>query len=208
MNICLKRSPKSGLFYCLNFGDAMITEQQLKQICITNNGRAKAAEYAALLNEILPKWEINTPARIAMFLSQTLHESMEFLFLKELGNKAYFDKYDTGQLAKNLGNTPQVDGDGYLYRGRGLIQITGKDNYQKCSHALQLPLIQKPELLEMPRNAIESACWYWHVKGLNKHADKGGITACSIAVNGGTNGLDKRKAYWYKALTVLSKNES
>lgn len=186
----------------------MITEQQLKQICITNNGRAKAAEYAALLNDILPKWEINTPARVAMFLSQTLHESMEFLFLKELGNKAYFEKYDTGSIAKNLGNTPQADGDGYLYRGRGLIQITGKDNYQKCGHALQLPLIQKPELLELPRNAVSSACWFWSVKNLNKHADKGGITACSIVVNGGTNGLDKRKAYWYKALTVLSKNES
>jgi putative chitinase len=182
----------------------MITAEQLKQICVTNNGKTKAVEYAPLLNEILPKWEINTPARVAMFLSQVLHESMEFLFLKELGNNSYLAKYDTGNLAAKLGNTPDADGDGQLYRGRGLIQITGKDNYRKCGQALQLPLLKNPELLEMPRNAIASACWFWQSKDLNRHADHAGITACSIAVNGGTNGLDKRKAYWYKALAVLS----
>ncbi len=182
----------------------MISSEQLKQICITNEGKAKAKVYAPLLNEILPVWEINTSARVAMFLSQVLHESMEFLFLKELGNNQYLAKYDTGPLAKNLGNTPEADGDGQLYRGRGLIQVTGKDNYRKCGQALQLPLLKSPELLEMPLNAIASACWYWKEHGLNKHADKGGITACSIAINGGTNGLEKRKAYWYKALNILT----
>lgn len=182
----------------------MISADQLKQICITVAGKSKAAQYAPLLNEILPKWEINTPARLAMFLSQVLHESMEFLFLRELGDSKYLAKYDTGKLAANLGNTPEADGDGQLYRGRGLIQITGKDNYRRCGEALQLPLLTQPEMLELPQYAITSACWYWKEHGLNKHADKGGITACTIAINGGTNGLNKRKAYWYKAQQVLA----
>lgn len=182
--------------------------QQLKRICKTEAGKAKCDVFAPLLAEIMPKWGIDTPQRQAMFIAQILHESGEFRWSKELGGEEYFKKYDTGQLAKNLGNTPEADGDGQLYKGRGLIQVTGLDNYRRCGQALQLPLIQKPELLEMPRNAVASACWYWKSKNLNRHADLNAITACSIAINGrnkeGTaNGIDARKDYWKLARLSL-----
>lgn len=182
--------------------------QQLQRICKTEAGKAKCDVYAPLLAEIMPKWGIDTPQRQAMFIAQILHESGEFRYVEELGSDKYLSKYDTGQLAKNLGNTPEADGDGQLYKGRGLIQVTGLDNYRRCGQALQLPLIQKPELLEMPRNAVASACWYWKSKNLNRHADLNAITACSIAINGrnkeGTaNGIDARKDYWKLARLSL-----
>ena len=78
-----------------------------------------------------------------MFIAQIMHESGEFRYLEELGNDAYLSKYDTGRLAAALGNTPEADGDGQLYKGRGLIQITGRANYMMCGHGLQLPLLKK-----------------------------------------------------------------
>lgn len=182
--------------------------EKLKRMCLTENGKKQCEVFAPLLTEIMPKWGIDTPERQAMFIAQVLHESGEFRYLAELGNDEYLEKYDTGQLAKNLGNTPEDDGDGQKYKGRGLIQVTGLFNYRKCGQALQLPLIQNPELLEMPRHAVASACWYWQSKNLNKHADLGGITACSIAINGknkqGTaNGIDARRDYWKRAKLAL-----
>lgn len=182
--------------------------QQLKRICKTEAGKAKCDVFAPLLAEIMPKWGIDTPQRQAMFIAQILHESGEFRYVEELGSDKYLSKYDTGQLAKNLGNTPEADGDGQLYKGRGLIQVTGKDNYRKCGQALQLPLLKSPELLEQPRNAVASACWYWKARNLNRHADLNAITACSIAINGrnkeGTaNGIDARKDYWKLARLSL-----
>lgn len=182
--------------------------EKLKRICLTANGKKQCEVFAPLLTEIMPKWGIDTPQRQAMFIAQVLHESGEFRYLAELGSDEYLEKYDTGQLAKNLGNTPEDDGDGQKYKGRGLIQVTGLFNYRKCGQALQLPLVQKPELLEIPCNAVASACWYWQSKNLNKHADLGGITACSIAINGknkqGTaNGIDARRDYWKRAKLAL-----
>ena len=112
--------------------------------------------------------------------------------MAELGNDKYLSKYDTGTLAKRLGNTPEADGDGQLYKGRGLIQITGRYNYQQCGHTLQLPLLKRPELLENPRHAVAGACWFWADKKLNRFADNNQITACTRIYKRGTNGL-KRK---------------
>lgn len=181
---------------------------QLQRLCKTEAGKKRCEIFAPLLTQIMPVWGIKTPQQQAMFLAQVMHESGEFRYLEELGNNEYLSKYDTGPLAKRLGNTPEADGDGQLYKGRGLIQITGKDNYQKCGHALQLPLLKKPELLENPRHAVASACWFWFSKNLNKHADIGGITACSIAINGknkqGTaNGIEDRKEYWKRAKLAM-----
>lgn len=177
--------------------------KKLQSICKTEAGKKRCEVFSSLLAQIMPLWTINTPQRQAMFLAQVMHESGEFRYLEELGNDAYLSKYDTGPLAKRLGNTPEADGDGQLYKGRGLIQITGKDNYQKCGHALQLPLLKKPELLEDPRHAVASACWFWFSKSLNKHADLNAITACTKIINGGTNGLDDRKEYWKRARLAL-----
>ena len=177
--------------------------KKLQSICKTEAGKKCCEIFAPLLTQIMPIWGINTPQRQAMFIAQVMHESGEFRYLEELGSDAYLAKYDTGSLAKRLGNTPEADGDGQLYKGRGLIQITGKDNYQRCGHALQLPLLKNPRLLEEPRHAVASACWFWFKRGLNKYADLNAITACTKAINGGTNGLDDRKGYWKRAKLAL-----
>ena len=181
----------------------MLTIEGLQRCCKTQSGKERSVLFSALLAEIMPLWTINTPTRQAMFLAQVLHETGEFRYLAELGSDKYLSKYDTGSLAKRLGNTPEADGDGQLYKGRGLIQITGKDNYQKCGQALQLPLLKKPELLEEPRHAVASACWFWFSRKLNKQADLNAITACTKIINGGTNGLDDRKEYWKRAKLAM-----
>lgn len=176
---------------------------KLQTICKTEAGKKRCEIFAPLLAQIMPIWGINTPQRQAMFLAQVMHESGEFRYLEELGNDAYLSKYDTGTLAKRLGNTPEADGDGQLYKGRGLIQITGRANYMMCGHALQLPLLKNPKLLEEPRHAVASACWFWFNRGLNKHADLNAITACTKVINGGTNGLDDRKEYWNRTKLAM-----
>ena len=125
--------------------------------------------------------------------------------MRELGNDAYLAKYDTGRLAQRLGNTAEADGDSQLYRGRGLIQVTGRANYDACSEALfgDSRLLNTPELLEQPVYAALSAGWFWQRAGLNTLADKGDILTITKRINGGTNGLDERKALYQRALEVL-----
>ena len=131
-----------------------ITEQQLRQIMPLARGRA--AVFLPYLNAAMTRRQINTPRRAAAFLAQIGHESGQLLYVRELASGA---AYDTGTLAARLGNTPAADGDGQRYRGRGLIQVTGRSNYRSCSLALfgDERLLQRPELLEQPEWAAESA---------------------------------------------------
>jgi len=151
------------------------------------------------------KYAIITRLRVAAFIAQIGHESGQLRHVRELGNNAYLAKYDTGRLAQRLGNTPEADGDGQLYRGRGLIQVTGRANYEACSEALfgDSRLLNTPELLEQPVYAAMSAGWFWQRAGLNTLADKGDILTITKRINGGTNGLDERKALYQRALEVL-----
>lgn len=165
-------------------------------------GRNK--KFIDALNQTFDKYQVNTPKRIAGFLSQIGVESEEFLYVKELGNNAYFDKYDTGDLAKRLGNTPAKDGDGAKYKGRGLIQVTGLANYRDCGVALGIDLVKNPELLEQPKYAVESAGWYWELRKINNACDADDIVKITKLVNGGTNHLDRRSAYYTKAKNVLT----
>jgi len=181
----------------------MLTIEALQSVCKTPAGKERAVYFAAFLAELMPLWGITTRQQQAMFIAQVLHESGEFRYLAELGNDKYLSKYDTGRLAKALGNTPEADGDGQLYKGRGLIQITGLYNYTSCGKALKLNLVKNPELLEEPRYAVMSACWFWSDKNLNRFADKNAITACTKIINGGNNGLAERKSYWSALLKVL-----
>lgn len=183
----------------------MITIESIQSACKTSAGKNKAVVFAALLAEICPQWGINTQKREAMFIAQLLHESGEFRYLAELGSNSYLSKYDTGKLAIRLGNTPEADGDGQLYKGRGLIQVTGKYNYKKCGEALKINLVKNPELLENPRHAVSSACWYWQSRKLNRFADADDILGCTKSINGGTNGLEDRKQYWEKLKISLPK---
>ena len=141
-------------------------------------------KYKTLLNG----YHINTPLRLAHFLAQIDHESGGFKYLTELGNKAYFDKYEG---RKDLGNTEV--GDGFRFRGRGYIQVTGRYNYLALSKDTGIDFVNNPDLLATEVNAILSACWFWSNKGLNALADKDDLIGITKRVNGGTNGLEDRR---------------
>ncbi|MBK3476905.1 glycoside hydrolase family 19 protein [Pseudomonas sp. MF6751] len=181
-----------------------ITEQQLLQI-LPNAGR-NAGVFASALNLAMDKYQINTRLRMAAFIAQVGHESGQFRYVRELGGDQYLSKYDTGALAKRLGNTPEADGDGQKYRGRGLIQITGRDNYLACSKALFSDdrLLRTPELLEQAEWAAKSAGWFWSSRDLNKLADAGDFNGITRRINGGLNGLAERVSFYNAALKVLA----
>lgn len=179
----------------------MATYQQLIKI-FPKSGRQLAA-LAAPLAAAMAEFGIDTPSRQAAFLAQVGHESGEFMYLRELGSNAYLAKYDTGKLAAALGNTPVADGDGQRYRGRGLIQVTGRRNYELCGFALGLDLLGQPELLEQPAAACRSAAWYWYNNRLNAMADAGDFDRITRRINGGQNGRDHRRALWVRAKAEL-----
>lgn len=181
-----------------------ITAQQLLQI-LPNAGK-QAGVFASALSLAMERYQINTKLRMAAFIAQVGHESGQFRYVRELGGDQYLSKYDTGTLAKRLGNTPEADGDGQKYRGRGLIQITGRDNYLACSKALfgDDRLLRTPELLEQAEWACKSAAWYWNSRNINAPADAGDLELVTRRVNGGLNGLDERLAFYKTALKVLA----
>lgn len=178
---------------------------QLKKIM--PNAGSRADKFLAAINEAALQAGISeNRLRFAAFLSQIGHESAQLLYVKELGSDRYLSKYDTGTLAAKLGNTPEADGDGQLYAGRGLIQVTGKANYRNCSKALfgDDRLLRTPQLLEQPEWAVKSAAWFWTSKKLNAIADKDDIETVSRRVNGGLNGIEDRKELYARALKVLA----
>lgn len=181
----------------------LITLPQLLQIL--PGARLGAGSFLPALNMAMSRFEIGQPKRIAAFLAQVGHESGELRYVRELGSDEYLSKYDTGALAARLGNTPEADGDGQKYRGRGLIQITGRRNYLSCSQALfgDDRLLREPTLLEQPQWAAESAAWFWQRNGLNELADKDQFTAITRRINGGLNGLQDRLRLWARAKAVL-----
>ena len=139
---------------------------------------------------LLERSEINTPLRLAHFFAQIHHESGGFKYLKELGNDKYFLKYEG---RKDLGNTQK--GDGYKFKGRGYIQVTGRANYSEISKDLKIDFINNPELLEQEVNAMISALWFWNKRKLNQFADLDDIKTITKKINGGYNGLKERQEY-------------
>ena len=179
----------------------MITAQQLKAICPTatmsNINRALKP-----LNDTLVKFNINTPLRIAHFIAQVAHESGAFQYLKEIASGA---AYDTGRLAARLGNTPEADGDGQKYKGRGYIQLTGTSNYRLFDEftGRKHDLMNHPERVEQPDLAMLAAGWYWSRNDLNRLADRDDLLSITKRINGGTNGLEDRRNYLKNAKKVL-----
>lgn len=161
---------------------------------------ARIAAFAAPLINTMDEFDIRTPKRQAAFLAQVAHESGSLRYVREIADGS---AYDTGELAKRLGNTPEKDGDGQRYKGRGLIQITGRDNYYRCGVALDVDLIARPERLEETVLACRSSGWFWQSRMLNRFADKDEFGAMTKAINGGYNGLDDRIAHWLRARRVL-----
>jgi putative chitinase len=181
------------------------TIQQL--LSIMPNARTQAGVFISALNTAMSRFNINTPKRIAAFLAQVGHESGQLQYVRELGSDQYLSKYDTGTLAARLGNTLALDGDGQKYRGRGLIQITGRDNYRQCSLGLfgDDRLLFIPELLEKPQWAAGSAAWFWEQNGLNELADHDQFNSITRRINGGLNGLQDRLQLWARARAVFCK---
>lgn len=176
-----------------------LTAEQLKQI-YTSQRLDVINKFLPFINNLCEQYAINTPLRLAHFLAQIGHESAQLTYVKEIASgKAY----DTGTLAKNLGNTLAADGDGQKYKGRGLIQITGTSNYKALSQYLKIDLLNNPELLEQPHYAVESAIWYWNTRKLNDYADKDDVKTITKKINGGFNGLEDRVNLLNRAKKVL-----
>lgn len=161
---------------------------------------ARAQKWAPALSLAMDGAGINNRRRMAAFLAQIGHESGSLVYTKELGGDKYLSKYEG---RADLGNTHK--GDGVKFAGRGLIQVTGRANYSRASHALfgDDRLLDSPELLEQPEWAAKSAAWYWTSRNLNALADQDRFTDITRAINGGTNGLDDRKQRYRLALSVL-----
>ena len=201
------------------------TAEQLAK-CISKNKNSQ--EWFDGLYEQLPKFGIVTPARVAGFISQCQHESADFTVLTEnlnygaKGLMSIFKKYYPDEsLAKaherkpqlianrvysgRMGNGPESSGDGWKYRGRGLVQLTGSSNYTQCSRDLfgDDCLVDDPDLLLNPEWAILSACWFWHKNKLNDICDRGDVVLLSKRINGGTIGLADRIHHWNKCLELF-----
>ena len=202
------------------------TKQQLAQMI---PGNPYMDHWYEALSEILPEYEINTPQRVAAFIAQCAHESGGFRALKEnLNYKAatlrkIFPKYFPDDAIANryaglpnkqeaianrvyasrMGNGDEASGDGFRYCGRGLIQLTGKENYSWFAASLEIPVEEAAEYLQTFEGAVQSACWFWETNNLNQWADKGDILTLTKRINGGTIGLDDRIKHYNHALHVL-----
>lgn len=168
----------------------MITEDQLKQ-AMPFAADANIKKFIAPLNLTLEKYQINTPKRISAFLAQLAHESGSLRYVEEIASGAAYEG------RKDLGNTQP--GDGVRFKGRGLIQITGRSNYAALSAALNFDFIKEPEKLELPGAATLSAGWFWNLKKLNELADIDDFKKITKKINGGYNGYDDRVKHWAKA---------
>jgi len=175
-----------------------ITEQHL--IDILDIPAARAAKWVVPLNRACAHYNIETPLQVAAFIAQAGHESGRLRYVREIwGPTPWQLKYE-GRIS--LGNVEP--GDGFKFRGRGLIQITGRENYGLCGDALGLDLIESPELLEAPGHAAMSAAWFWHAHHLNELADVGDMRHITRMINGGYNGLDERMKFYELALNALN----
>ena len=170
-----------------------MTAAQLQEIL--NCATSKAILFCDPLNITMLNYKINTTLRQSAFIAQVGHESGRLQYVRELASgKAYEGR-------KDLGNIDS--GDGVKFKGRGLIQITGRTNYKLCGDALNLDLINHPELLELPINTALSAGWFWYTRKLNALADKPDFKKITRVINGGLNGESEREAFYQKALTIL-----
>lgn len=203
-----------------------LTQEQLKKLLPKN---PYVSYWHSALSKLLPEYEINTPQRIAAFIAQCAHESGGFMVLKENLNyrwqtlRKIFPKYfPTDELAQQyasrpdkqqaianrvygnrMGNGPEESGDGYRFCGRGLIQLTGRQNYTWFAASIETPVNEVSEYLETFEGAAQSACWFWETNKLNQWADKGDVVTLTKRINGGTIGLDDRIKHYEHALHVL-----
>lgn len=204
----------------------IFTEEQLAEMI---PGNQSISDWYYAMENLLDVYEINTPERVAAFISQCAHESINFKVLKENLNyslptlRKVFGKYfPTDEFAKTYVNSPEKQkaiasrvyanrmgngdestGDGYKFCGRGLIQLTGRNNYEQFANDIGKPLDEIPDYLGTFYGALESACWFWQKNKLNEIADAGDIKKITRIINGGYNGLDDRIEKYEHSMAVL-----
>jgi putative chitinase len=201
----------------------MIEASVLKTLGVSTDNIDK---YLPWLNMTMLKYDINTPVRQAMFLSQIAHESGNFCHVSENlnysvnGLRSVFGKYFPNDnlaaeyarkpekianrvYANRMGNAEESSGDGWKYRGRGLIQLTGKNNYTTFSLSADNNALLEPELVSEPELAVQSAGWFWSTNNLNRLADTGDVRVVTKRINGGYNGLTDRSAKFGKLMIIL-----
>jgi putative chitinase len=200
----------------------ILSEKQLAQLI---PGNPYVDHWHHAMEQCLPDYDINSPRRVAAFVAQCAHESGGFRFLTEnLNYRAeslvktwpkYFNTSNASSYAKKperianrayanrMGNGDEASGDGWRFCGRGLIQLTGKDNYQSFADSIETNINDIPDYLATFEGAVQSACWFWETNNLNKWADLGDIVALTKRINGGTLGLDDRMKHYTHALHVL-----
>lgn len=205
-----------------------LTKEQVRAILASNSN---ADEWYMYLTNLLPKYKIDNKLRISAFFAQTAHESRDFTVLEEnlnysangldrvfakyfvksgVDSKAYArqpEKIANYVYGNRMGNGSPETGDGWRYRGGGIIQLTGKNNYKAFSEAIGLSLEDTVRYVRTKQGSLESACWFWSVNGLNDLADRGDIAAISRRVNGGTNGLKDRKERYKLYMEILGDPE-
>lgn len=184
-----------------------VTIQQIADIISpVKYDKARLQKITNALNQTFLKYNIDTDSdaaglRMSHFLAQVLHESSAFRYSAEIwGNTAAQKAYDT---RTDIGNTPELDGDGYKYRGRGWIQLTGKTNYRMASKEFGQDFLNNPDLLAQEPWDSLAAGWFWCKRKLNKYADKDDLTTITKIVNGGLNGLNDRKMWLVKIKGIL-----
>lgn len=203
-----------------------LTLEQVSQLLPRN---PNVEDWYQSLNKILPDYGIDTPQRIAAFIAQCGHESASFTVLKENLNyrletlRKVFPKYfPTDEIAKRyvslpnkqeaianrvyanrMGNGPEESGDGWRYCGRGLIQLTGKNNYSLFADSIGIAVEEASEYLQTFEGAVQSACWFWETNNLNRLADEGDMRQLTRRINGGFHGLEDRINRYENALQVL-----
>lgn len=202
--------------------DFILSQDQLAQII---PGNPYIEHWYKALSEALPDYDINSPQRIASFLAQCGHESGGFTAIKEnLNYKAeslvrvwprYFNTGNANDYAHNqekianrayanrMGNGDEASGDGYRFCGRGLIQLTGRSNYQAFADSIQEDINNLPDYLATFEGCVQSACWFWEANNLNQYADNYDLLTMTKKINGGTLGLDDRTARYKKALAIM-----
>lgn len=186
-----------------------------------------ADKWVDALNETCERFQINTPLRIAGFLSQVGHESGGLRFVSENLNyraeslmrvwpsrfpsiekaNAYAmqpEKIANHVYCDRMGNGDEASGDGWKYRGRGLIQLTGLDNYAAFAMACDNEALTKPDLVAEPKLAAESAGWFWDTRKLNNYADEQNVVGMTKRINGGTNGLDDRQMRYSRLIDYFN----
>ena len=203
--------------------DFILTRAQLAQLI---PGNPYVDYWYSAMERCLPDYDINTPQRIAMFVAQCAHESGNFRVLKEnLNYRAeslmkvwprHFPSLDVAKqyahnqeaiankaYANRMGNGPEESGDGWRYCGRGLIQLTGKIDYQNFAMSIETPVEEIPAYLGTFEGAVQSACWFWEANNLNAPSDNGDVLTVTKKINGGTIGLADRQKHYQHALHVL-----